>query len=416
MSADTVTITALGAQGDGVARIGGGAVFVPFTLPGETVSIAQHKDRADLLAIKAAAPERVAPPCPHFGPDSINGACGGCSLQHMERGAYENWKRNLVVAALAEAGLAAEVAPLTSCLPGARRRMTLTARRTEKGMVLGLSEAGSHTIVAIDGCLVAAPAIAQRLGHIARIASAAATGTSSMRLTVLATPVGLDIAIEGPVKLGDRQRRMLIETALTMTGIARVAIGGEIIVEPEKPLVQFGKATIHPPPGSFLQASEAAEAVMANDVMKHLKRCKRIADLFCGSGTFTLRLAERAMVHAVESERAALDALDGGFRRTPGLKTVTTERRDLFRSPLMPMDLKHFDGLVFDPPRAGAQAQAAEIARSAVKRVAAVSCNPVTLARDLATLVAGGYRLTFVRPIDQFLWTSHVEVVALLER
>jgi 23S rRNA (uracil1939-C5)-methyltransferase len=171
------------------------------------------------------------------------------------------------------------------------------------------------------------------------------------------------------------------------------------------------------PPGAFLQAVESAEQVMAGLVTDHLKKAKRVADLFSGIGTFALRLARNSEVHAVEGDGPALAALDRGFRFGKGLKKVTVEKRDLFRRPLTykEMDLT-FDGIVFDPPRAGAEDQAKQIARSTVQRVAAVSCNPVTLARDLRTLMDGGYQLKRVVPVDQFLWSPHIEAVALLEK
>ncbi len=155
---------------------------------------------------------------------------------------------------------------------------------------------------------------------------------------------------------------------------------------------------------------------MARLVCEHLGKARRVIDLFAGSGTFALRLAKSAVVHAVEQDANALAALDIGFRFANGLKTVTHERRDLFRRPVTPMELKRFDGLVFDPPRSGAEDQARAIAKSDIRQVAAVSCNPTTLARDLSILVSGGYRLKSVTPIDQFLWSPHVEAVALLEK
>jgi 23S rRNA (uracil1939-C5)-methyltransferase len=178
----------------------------------------------------------------------------------------------------------------------------------------------------------------------------------------------------------------------------------------------FGDVPVALPPGIFLQATAEAEQAMAGLVGQHFSRAKRVADLFSGCGSFALRLAARAEVHAVESDAAALAALDRGFRYATGLKKLTVEKRDLFRRPLTFKELAAFDGVVFDPPRAGAEDQAKQIAKSDVPFVAAVSCNPVTLARDLAILLAGGYRLKSVTPLDQFLWSAHVEAVALLEK
>jgi 23S rRNA (uracil1939-C5)-methyltransferase len=203
---------------------------------------------------------------------------------------------------------------------------------------------------------------------------------------------------------------------LGLRSVARVSFNGEVLVEPFKPLIDFGGIQVSPSPGAFTQATKPAEDAMAELVLAHVGKSKRIADLFAGTGTFSLRLARVGRVTAVEADEKALAALDSAARNSPGLKPVTIERRDLFRRPLMTLELKHFDAVVFDPPRAGAEIQSKELARSVVKKIVAVSCNPLTLARDLAILVEGGYRITRVTPIDQFLWTSHVEVVVALEK
>jgi 23S rRNA (uracil1939-C5)-methyltransferase len=416
MSAETVDISELGAQGDGVAHTETGPVFVPFTLPGETVSIAREKAKATLMAVKSASPLRVEPPCPHFGPDGEGGACGGCSLQHYDMAAYRDWKTDLVRQALAEQKIDIPLEPLIAAQPGERRRLVLTGVRTDRSVILGFAAARSHQIVPIRVCPIAVPAISQRLDTIRRVATAVATGTSPFRVSVLATVSGLDIAIAGPMKLQDRRRLLAIETILGLSEVSRVTVDGEVLVEPRRPIIQFGKASVTPVPGGFVQASASAEDHMAAIVSAHLKPSKRIADLFAGSGTFALRLAEFAPVHAVENDRLALTALDAAARATQGLRPITHQKQDLFRSPLMGSDLKPFDGLVFDPPRAGAEAQSRELARSSIKRIAAVSCNPTTLARDLRFLIDGGYTLRSVQPIDQFLWSPHVEAVALLER
>lgn len=208
----------------------------------------------------------------------------------------------------------------------------------------------------------------------------------------------------------------MTRAVLRLKGIARVSHEGEILIEPVKPLISFGGVSVSPAPAGFTQATIAAEEAMAELVLGHLAKAKKIADVFAGAGTFALRLARKAKVHAVEGEAKALAALDLAARNTQGLKPVTVEKRDLFRRPLMVSELKGFDGLVFAPPRAGAEAQVKELARTAIPRIAAVSCNPLTLARDLRVLVDGGYRIDSVTPIDQFLWSSHVEAVALLSR
>lgn len=237
----------------------------------------------------------------------------------------------------------------------------------------------------------------------------------TFRMTVTSTGSGLDIAVHGSGRLAESKRGKLSDHVVR-AGFARLSIDGEIIIEPRKPVVLFGDVAVSPPPGGFLQAAVEAEEAMASLVTAHLADARRVADLFAGSGAFALRLARNSEVHAVEGDAPSLAALDRGFRFASGLKKVTAERRDLFVRPVSAKDLDAYDGLVFDPPRAGAEAQSREIAKSGVSLVAAVSCNPGTLARDLATLVDGGYRVESVTPIDQFLWSPHVEAVALLTK
>jgi 23S rRNA (uracil1939-C5)-methyltransferase len=234
-------------------------------------------------------------------------------------------------------------------------------------------------------------------------------------MTVTHTASGLDIAAEESGALSEKARKA-VSDFVVRHGFARLTVDGEIIIEPKKPMVFFGEVSVFPPPGGFLQAVASAEAAMAQLVTGHLRRAKKVLDLFAGSGAFALRLARGAEIHAVEGDGAALAALDRGFRFGAGLKRVTSEKRDLFRRPVTFKELASFDGLVFDPPRAGAEDQVKQIARSEVPYVAAVSCNPTTLARDLRILIDGGYLLKSVTPIDQFLWSPHVEAVALLEK
>ncbi|MGR9127743.1 class I SAM-dependent RNA methyltransferase [Rhizobium leguminosarum] len=416
MSTETVTIEKLGAQGDGIASSAGGPVYVPFSLPGETVAIARVKSQGTIMSITTPSPDRQEPPCRHFGPDGVNGTCGGCTLQHMADAPYRAFKRQLVIDALKSKGLTPEVGEIVPARPGERRRVVFAARKTEKDMLVGFNQAESHHIVAIEECPISSAGIIARLPAIRAIAASLATSAEPFRVAVLETLSGLDISVDEVKKLSDPQRRKAIETALGLRGIARVSLNGEILVEPSKPMVEFGGVQVSPPPGSFTQATKPAEEAMAELVIAHAGKAKRIADLFAGSGTFSLRLARIGRVHAVEAEAKALAALDHAARNTQGLKPVTVEKRDLFRRPLMTQEFKPYDAVVFDPPRAGAEFQCQELARSAVKKIVAVSCNPLTLARDLAILVEGGYRITQVTPIDQFLWTSHVEVVATLEK
>jgi len=416
VSTETITIDRLGAQGDGIAASQDGPVYVPFTLPGETVAIARVKNQGTVMSIASASADRQEPPCRHFGPDGINGTCGGCTLQHMADAPYRAFKRQLVVDALKSKGLTPEVGEIVAAHPGERRRVVFAARKTEKDMLIGFNQAESHHIVAVEECPISSAGIISRLPAIRAVGAAIATNAEAFRIAVLETLSGLDLAVEGVKKLSDQQRRKAIEVVLGLRGIARVSLDGEILIEPSKPIVEFGGVQVSPPAGGFTQATKPAEEAMAKLVLAHVGKAKRIADLFAGAGTFSLQLARLGRVHAVEGDAKAIAALDHAARNTQGLKPVTVEKRDLFRRPLMTSELKVYDAVVFDPPRAGAEFQCKELARSTVKKIVAVSCNPLTLARDLAILVEGGYRITSVTPIDQFLWTSHVEVVATLEK
>ncbi len=402
-------IDSLGAHGDGVARGEHGQVFVPFTLPGEVVNAAVERDRGTLMAVLEPSPLRVEPPCRHFG------TCGGCSLQHLETQTYQAFKAERVAVALQREHIEIAQQALIPCDSDSRRRVVLSARKTVGGMLLGYHRMQSGEIVDIEECRIALPAIVAALPMLRALASLVCRSAKPFHLTVTVTDNGLDVAFAESGLLPDAARREAADFALRH-GVARLSIDGEVLVEARKPSIHVGASEVTPPPGGFLQAVASAEEAMATLVAGHLAKSKRVADLFSGSGAFALRLARASEVHAVEGDAGALAALDRGFRFTPGLKRVTTEKRDLFRRPLTFKDLAAYDGLVFDPPRAGAEDQSRQIARSDVPKVAAVSCNPVTLARDLRILVDGGYRLVSVTPIDQFLWSPHVEAVALLEK
>lgn len=404
-----VLIDRLGAHGDGVADSGDGALFVPFALPGERVTVRPRGNRADLEAVVERSPQRIEPACRHFG------TCGGCALQHLAPAAYQAWKRDLVVQALASRGIEVPVADLVPGQERARRRAVFSARKTATGFLFGYNRAASHDIVDIVECPVVVPQIQAALGRLWTLAARACNTAASFHLMVTQTLSGLDVAISGSGAVTEPMRKSLVELALR-EGIARLAVEGETIVEAARPLVSFGPATVSPPAGGFLQAAASAEGAMAELAADHLRRARRVADLFAGSGAFTFRLATTASVHAVEADTRALAALDAGARHARNLKKITAERRDLMRRPLTAKDLEPYDGVVFDPPRAGAEAQSEQIARSTVPRVAAVSCNPTTLARDLRILIDGGYVVQTVVPVDQFLWSHHVEAVALLEK
>lgn len=408
----TLTIDTLGAQGDGIARTEAGPVFVPYTLPGETVTAIADGRQAALLSIRTPSPDRVEPVCVHFE------TCGGCSLQHMGADAYRQWKAGLLTQALAARGIdTAVVRPAHFCAPQSRRRAVFSAILTDKGVLLGFQQASSNHVVDLEECHVITPEIDAARPAIKALLASFLPAARTVHVTVNQTLSGLDLAVEGKISPDDGHKRAAADSVRAL-GFVRLTVNGEIILAPKRPLVAFGDVTVSPPPGAFLQAVPAMEEIMADLVTGHMAKAKRVADLYAGCGTFALRLAKNSTVHAVEGDAPALAALDRAFRDNSDkrLKPVTVERRDLARRPLTAAELKPHDGVVFDPPRAGAEAQTREIAASTVRRVAAISCNPETLARDLAILIQAGFTLKSVTPVDQFLWTPHLEAVALLER
>jgi 23S rRNA (uracil1939-C5)-methyltransferase len=410
---ERLAIARVGHRGDGVAKTAAGEVFVPYALPGESVSVepvAGHPDRRHLLRVETASVDRIAPVCPHFG------VCGGCAVQHWSVERYRDWKRGLVVNALALAGLSAPVAELVDAHGEGRRRVTLHARRGGHDVLhLGFAAPRAHRIVPIDRCPVLAPALVRAIGVSWRLAEAVAPSRKPLDIQVTATDAGLDIDLRGSGPLNAAQESALTRVAIAFS-LARLTRHGERVAEASPPMLRVGPATVRLPPGAFLQATAAGEEALARLVLGHAGSAKRAADLFCGVGPFALRLAQRARVSAFDGDAGAIGALAQGAAHAPGLKPIMAVTRDLFRRPLLPTELSDFDALVFDPPRQGAQAQARELARAKVPCVIAVSCNPATFARDARILVEGGYRLINVTPIDQFRYSAHVELVGLFER
>jgi 23S rRNA (uracil1939-C5)-methyltransferase len=341
-------------------------------------------------------------------------ACGGCALQHLAEAAYLDWKRENVVGALRSRGLDAEVEPVRSVLLGSRRRAAFALARGKAGTALGYRRARSHELIDIAVCPVLSPGIVARLSKLKTALVPLAGGWREARVGVTETPSGLDIVIEGAKPKEAALAAFAGEPA--SLGVARLTCDGESIGPVAAPEIELSGVKVKLSPGAFLQAAGEAEAVMAGLVREGVGDARRIADLFAGLGTFTFALARAAAVDAFEADEAVLEVLAEAWRKTQGLKPVKTFRRDLFRAPLSAKELGAYDAVVFDPPRAGASAQAAMLAKSGVARLVAVSCNPGTLARDLRILVDGGYRIARVVPIDQFLFSPHVEIVAHLER
>lgn len=401
-------ITRLGAQGDGVAESEGAPVFVPFALAGERVLADVDGERGRLLRVLQPSAERIAPICRHFG------TCGGCAVQHLSSDAYRAWKRGLVTSAFAARGFDIDVDELVE--PGGkRRRAVFSIERNDRGVAIGFHEAQSHTLVAIDECPVLEPKIVAALAALNALV-APLISKRGARLTVTLTKSGLDVLLDGIERRLTPDIRSRLASGASALRLARFAVGNDVVVETLPPFFSFGTVDVGLPPGGFVQAVAEAEAEMVRRILTALGKIKTVADLFCGIGAFTFPLAARAKVLAFDGNQPAIEALNAAAKKATGLKPIAARARDLFREPLSPLELNEHDAIVFDPPRAGAEAQAQRLAKSKVKTVVAVSCNPATLARDARHLVDGGYKIQSVTPIDQFVYSAHVEAVAVFRR
>jgi 23S rRNA (uracil1939-C5)-methyltransferase len=344
--------------------------------------------------------------CRHFG------VCGGCSFQDMPDDAYRALKRSFVVDALAQHGLeGVEVDSVVEVKPATRRRAVFKIAKRGGEIRAGFHAAQSHAIVDMRECLVLTPRLFALAGQLRELFGALLNDGEDVEAHVTDTDTGPDIALRWSRKLTPAISANLARWAQTRK-IARVTLNGNIATEFATPLVTFGKAHVALPPESFLQPTREGEVALRDRVLATVKNAKAVADLFAGCGTFTFPLAEKARVHAVEQDKPALAAIAATARATQGIKPITTEVRDLFKVPLSGDELKAYDAVVLDPPRAGAQAQAKALAASKVRRIAYVSCNAETFARDARILVDGGYKPGAVTPVDQFLWSSHIELVA----
>lgn len=409
MPEQTLVIERLGHRGEGMARTRDGLVFVPFALPGETVRAQTSGERGRLLEILEPAPERVEPFCPYYG------TCGGCAVQTLARAPYAQWKRGLVETALRNAGLDLEVAPLIDAHGEGRRRVTFHARFDTGAARVGFMQARSHDLVEIDSCPLLEPALGGAPAAARALAQALARRGKPLDIVVTRTLNGMDVDIRGAGALEEGETRALLDLSEALD-LARLANHGRLVALRRPPTIDVGGALVAPPPGAFLQATAAGEQIIAALVEDAASGAKRVADLFCGLGAFALRLARTARVLAVDSDAPAIEALTRAARAAEGSRPLEAEARDLFRRPLGPDELEPFDTVVFDPPRAGAQAQAQALAKSKARRVVAVSCNAQTFARDADILATGGYVARSVTPIDQFRGSPHVEVVAIFER
>lgn len=400
-----ITVERLTLRAEGV----GGGVTVARALPGEVVEGEAVDGRIAQPRIVTPSPDRVAAPCRHYK------ACGGCALMHASDGFVAGWKQQVVQTALAAQGIEAPFRPILTSPPQSRRRATLAGRRLKVGALVGFHARASDTVTAIPGCRLLDPALIAAIPACEALVAAGGSRKGEVKLTVTRFDEGVEVAVSDGKPL-DTALRIELPQIAARHGLARLVWSDEVLVQTEPPTLAMGPARVSPPPGAFLQATPQGEAALLDAVREAVGNARRIVDLFAGCGTFALPLATRAEVHAVEGAKPLLAALDRGWRGAQGVKQVTTEARDLFRRPLLPDELARFDAVVIDPPRAGAEAQTAQLARAQVPVIAHVSCNPVTFARDARVLTGAGYRLDWVQVVDQFRWSAHVELVARFSR
>lgn len=404
-----LTIDRLGHLGDGIAQGPDGAVFVPQMLPGEVLEGDLQGDRLLNPRIVTPSVNRVRPPCAHAR------TCGGCMMQHANDPFVADWKQGIVKGALEGQGISTLFRPIITSSPQSRRRATLAARRTKGGSLLGFHTRASDTLVAVPNCQLLHPDLIATFPALEALVRIGGSRTVEMSLTVTRSLSGPDVVVTNG-KPADATMQMELARLTEAHGLARLTWNGETVALRTMPMQRFGRALVAPPPGAFLQATAEGEVALLQSVALAIGSARKITDLFAGVGTFALPLAERAEVHAVESEAAMLAALEKGARGAEGLRRVTTEVRDLYRRPLEPDEFKGVEAVVIDPPRAGAEAQTRTLARSKIPVIAAVSCNPVTFARDAKILINSGYSLDWVQVVDQFRWSSHVELAARFSR
>jgi 23S rRNA (uracil1939-C5)-methyltransferase len=405
VSAPSLLIEHLSPRGEGVARATDGPVFVPFALPGEKASPVP----GGFPVITDHSPDRVTPFCPAFG------RCGGCAMQHLSITANGEWKRGIIRRALERDGFGVDVEPAIAAHGGGRRRAIVHVRFRDGRPDAGFMAAGSHDLQAVGTCPVLVPALEDVFTLAAEVVRPLAKRGKPLDVQATATEAGLDIDIRGHGPPDPTERRVLAETAARLD-LARLSVHRDVVVERRPPVIDIGGAPVHLPPRAFLQATGEAEAVLGRLVLEGVGKAKSVADLFCGVGPFALRLAAQAKVFAADETKDAVAALDRATRGRQGLKPVRAEARDLFRRPLLPMELAGFDAVVMDPPRAGAEAQARQLAASKVKVVVSVSCDLQSFIRDAVILRAGGYRLERLTPVDQFAWSRHIELVGIFRR
>ena len=401
-----IHITHLGQHGDGWAE---GPIYAPLTAPGDVVSGSLNGTTLEDVRIQKPSDLRVKAPCQHFK------SCGGCTLQHIHADFVADWKAQITQDALRQRGIETEIRPTLTSPARSRRRATFAVRRTKSGALAGFHTRKSDTVVQIPDCHLLGTGLMQAIPGIETLAIIGASRKHGLDVTATETLNGLDIAVTGGKSLEPALQAQLAQLT-ELQGWTRITWESETAALRAPSTVSFDDIEVHLPPGAFLQATAHGQETLLVLVREITAGAKQITDLFAGCGTFALPLAREAEVTAVEGDKDMVKALETGWRNASGLKPLNAHARDLFRDPLLPDEFRKTDAVVIDPPRAGAAAQIAELAKSHVPTVAHVSCNPQTFARDAHSLVNAGFTLDWVQPVDQFRWSPHIELVGAFRR
>ena len=419
--ADTLSleITSLGAQGDGVGTSGENPVYVANTVPGDKITAEVQETKrngiyAELVSVDEPSVHRVDPVCSHFG------KCGGCQLQYLEGDFYRSWVKERAVMALAHHGFDGALVRDPVITPeGSRRRVALKALKLGNSTVLGFNAHKSHQIIDLKECFIARSEITSLLKPLRSVLNTVLKVRNQAEVHLTLTATGIDMLVDAPIELDLAAREALVDFA-NDHDLAAIHWRDQGFLDPviirRNPVMDMAGAMVGLKPASFIQASEEGENALVTAVVEACKGYGRVADLFCGMGTFTFPLAKDHQVLAVEGAKQPLDSLQAGANFGVGFKQIIAKHRDLFRRPMTGKELSAFEAVVFDPPRAGAKEQAQELANSDVKRIVAVSCNPNTFSRDARFLADGGYTLEYVLPVDQFLWSPHLELVGVFTK
>ena len=395
-------ILTLNSRAEGVTADG---TRVPRALPGEEIALGKENKFKIILTSK----DRITPVCAHYK------GCGGCSMQHSTQSFIKDWKSNVIKSCLSARGLETIIKPILTSKTNSRRRVTLHGMKTKKSVTVGFFKRNTHELISTPSCELVNPEILSAFSLFEEITLIGATRKSIIEISVTVSKEGLDLNILNGKKL-DNQSIMKITGLCESFNIARITWNEDLLANFLNPTIVFQGIAITPPPNAFLQATEQGQEILITNAMLSVFDSDKVIDLFSGCGTFTLPAAKRSEVLAIDKTKSMLTAIDQAWRETTGLKKVTSRSQDLFKEPVGKEELNSFDAAIIDPPRVGAEAQSHELAKSHIKRISSVSCNPRTFSRDAKILVDSGFKLDWVQPIDQFLWSSHIELVAQFSR